>query len=83
VDDSYLLSLCRCKIFEKTGGHCFFQKLFIFVYNENVLLVGNPGETRTGFVQLPLVGEALTGGCSSYYVLLLLLQANVMGNELL
>jgi hypothetical protein len=33
-------------------------------------------------VQLPLVGEALTGGCSSYYVLLLL-QANVMGNELL
>jgi len=47
------------------------------------LLVGNPGEARTGFVQLPLVGEALTGGCSSYYVLLLLLQANVMGNELL
>ena len=61
------LSLCRWKIFEKTGGHRFFQKLFISVYNVNALLVGKPGEARTGFVQLPLVGEAHTGGCSSYY----------------
>jgi hypothetical protein len=33
-------------------------------------------------VQLPLVGEALTGGSSRYYTPLLLL-ADVMGNELL